>query len=183
MMLRPKSTTDIRRLHGISTVADPCRATAAPRQQVGAPRLVVVPGPAAGGEQPLLVPGEPRHRQVVPVPPEREHAAGLEHPERLGDRALRVGPVERLRVGHQVEAGRRASGSALPSPTTGRTREVDRDAQHPQHARPGVDRRHRRAAAGEARDAMPVPAPTSQTSARSSGWPIADSSASNSCAG
>ena len=131
MMLRPKSTTDIRRLQGISTVAT------RPRQRGPASRSATHdssawPGPAAGREQPLLVAGEPRHRQVVPVPPEREHAAGLEDAERLGrSRApgRSSGTTARRSRGR---TGRPRSGSALPSPTTG------------QHAR----RRPRRGAPG-----------------------------------
>ena len=155
MMLRPKSTTDIRRLQGISTVATrllPPR----PGEQLRGPRLVVVPRPAAGGEQPLLVAGEPRHRQVVPVPPERQHAAGLEHPERLADRPVRVGPVERLRVGHEVELSVRQRQRVAVAHDGQHPRRRPR-AEHPHHAVTRIDRGHGGAAAGDGpgRDAGP----------------------------
>jgi len=74
-----------------------------PREQVCGPLVAGVRRDAAGGEEPAVVLVHPGHGLVVLVPPQGEHGPRLEHPERLGHRALRVGPVEGLGVGDQVE--------------------------------------------------------------------------------
>ena len=77
-------------------------------EQVRDPRLVPVPRPPAGREQNRF---SCRANHGTDWSCRFHHAAsrppGSQHAERLGDRAVRVGPVERLGVGHQVERSRR----------------------------------------------------------------------------